>query len=335
MSHITAEFPPRRMVHPQLAQTSPLISSALQRSFALIVIANASVDLVTWTGRDPAMTAVYWATVYLAVYYYQQAVYWFLLAPLLVLGYCSVNYYVNSVYVDINGQENPTLEEILNSLDNLVTKLEMMTAPLRSFRLTWWKFANYVLIMTPLNVLLLKCVLTTRTYVLLSVILMSTYHSLWFQATLRVIWRSLFVRNAWDFFIGTQTLSNNSNNYTILNGNKHGKIIQFQISEHQRRWLGIGWSDKLLPYERGNFTNEAFQTTLSPKEFTFPFNAKHWKWLEEQWKVDVEFCKNKSKEGWVYYDNYWQMPQYCDGITVFTRTRKWTRKAVLVTEKNK
>jgi hypothetical protein len=297
-------------------------------------MANAAVDLFTWTGKDPAMNAVYWILVYLGVYYYYTIVYWLYLVPLLVLAYCSVNYYVNSVYVDVNGQEKPTLEEILLSLENLVTKLEHLVLPIKSFRLTWWKFVNFMMIVTPLNIILLRYVIPIRAYLVIHIIICSTYHSLWFQATIRVIWRSQFVRNAWNFFIGSHTL-NNTNNYKILNGNKNGKIILFQILEHQRRWFGIGWSNKLLPYERANYTNEAFQSTSSPGEFSFPFNSRHWKWLEESWRIDMEFCKNKNKDGWVYYDNYWQAPQYCDSIASYTRSRKWTRKAVLVTDKAK
>ncbi|ODV73362.1 PEX28-32 family peroxisomal membrane protein [Cyberlindnera jadinii NRRL Y-1542] len=333
MSYITAQFPTTTRTHPRLAHTSPLVTSILQRSFALIVIGNAMMDLLTWTGSDPEMNAVYWITVYLSVYYFPCCAYWLLLFPLLVLGYCSVNYYVNSVYLDINSQEKPTLEEILNGLDNLVTKCELVASPLVAMALPWPRLLSYIAIVTPLNVVMLKWVISLRTYVLLTVIFVSTYHSVWFQASLRILWRSQLVRNVCYFVVGSH-VSTTSNNYRIINGNKNGKIIQFQILEHQRRWFGIGWSDKLLPYERSNFTNEAFQSTSSPKEFHFPFNSKHWRWLQEAWHVDLEYCKNKNSEGWVYYDNYWQAPQFNDSLTSFTRSRRWTRKAVLVTERS-
>lgn len=323
----TAQFPPRSRPHTQISSISPLISSILQRSFPLFVMANSVADLVCWTGEDPAMIAFYWLVVYVAVYYYNSVVYWLYLGPLVVFSYCCVNYYVNSVYVDVNTQEKPTLEEILDTLDNLSAKLDLMVTPLRRFQLTWWKLFNYLLIVSPLHILMMRYAISIRLYILLLLVVSSTYHSTWFQGTVRIIWRSQFTRNCWNFFLGSHTM-NNTNNYRILKGDRHGKIIQFQILEHQRRWFGVGWSDKLLPYERANFTNEAFQATSSPEEFQFPFNSKHWRWLEESWKVELD---GKGPDGWVYCDNYWLVPQTSDSIVSYTRTRKWTRKAVLVT----
>lgn len=330
-----AEFTPESSSRrsSSLGTTNPLVASILHRSFPLFVLANSTLDFFTWHTRDPILNGLYWCLFLSCIYYYRLAwLFWGLITTVL---YCSFNYYVNSVYVDVS-HHTPTLDDILNELDNMVTRFETLTAPLRNIKPQWGRIVNYLFIVTPVHIITLKYFTTPRVYTSILLLVIAAYHSLWFQATMRILWRSQMVRQIFLFFIGSHAAGLH-NNYKILNvsrlpGNKNGKIIQFQILEHQRRWIAVGWSDKLLPYERANHTNEALQATSSPEAFTFPFNSNHWKWLEDKWSVDAEFCKMKNKEGWVYYDNYWKNPCYQDTITAYTRSRKWTRKAVLVTD---
>lgn len=338
---ITADFTPiptshsRRSV-PLISTTNPLIASILHRIFPILIIFNTTLDFITWTNQDQCMNFVYHSILYLFIYYYDVMIYHFFTPLLILLVYSSINYYINSVYTNTN-EEEPTLEEIIDTLDNFTTRVEILLEPFRSIRISYKKLFNFIFLITPIHILMLRYVIHPKTYLLFLALTITTFHSLWFQATIKILWRSQFIRNIFSFFVGANS-AHFYNNYRIINETriskeKNGKIIQFQLLEHQRRWIGLGWSDKLLPYERANFTNEALQETSSPDSFIFPFNSKQWQWLEEKWNIDQSFCDNKNKDGWVFYDNYWQTGQFQDSIKSYTRSRKWTRKAVLISEK--
>lgn len=121
--------------------------------------------------------------------------------------------------------------------------------------------------------------------------------------------------------------------------------VVFEVLENERRWFGIGWSSMLYPNERPNFCFEktmevAPSITTEPDDFPFPVfendvYSYQWNWSDESWKVDQEFNRSKSIEGWVYYDNSWEHPRYQDGFSKYTRSRKWARKATLVIDKYK
>lgn len=343
ITKITADFTPiptshsRRSV-PLISTTNPLVTSILYKIFPILIILNTVLDFVTWTNHDPFMNFIYHSVLYLFIFYYDVTIYYYYMPILIVLVFSSINYYINSVYAHVN-EEEPTLEEIVDTLDNFTTRVDILLEPFRTIQISFKKLLNFLFLITPVHLLVLRYLIHPKTYLLFLSIVTTTFHSLWFQATIKILWRSQFIRNIFSFFVGANS-SHFYNNYKILNETriskeKNGKIIQFQIIENQRRWLGLGWSDKLLPYERANFTNESLQETSSPEEFIFPFNSKQWQWLEESWNIDMGFCDVHHKDGWVFYDNYWQNAQYQDSITSYTRARKWTRKAVLISEKNR
>lgn len=128
------------------------------------------------------------------------------------------------------------------------------------------------------------------------------------------------------------------NRSNILFGTE-GQLVEFSVLEHQRRWFGVGWSGYLLPYERLPYTTENLVECHSPTEFVFPaFNADRagyqWRWFDKEWRVDTEFNHLKvDVEGWCYYDHYWQYAEAEDGVLKYTRTRKWSRRAMLLVEK--
>lgn len=135
------------------------------------------------------------------------------------------------------------------------------------------------------------------------------------------------------------------------------QIVLFEILENERRWLGIGWAKFLLPNERPNFCYQQSMMTSPHVEVkvknddvdddetgegtdSFPFPVFEndlfsylWEWLDDTWSIDKEFNKSKSPEGWCFYDNNWLTQSYEDGITKYTRSRKWIRRAVLIIDK--
>ncbi|KAG7665308.1 uncharacterized protein J8A68_000996 [[Candida] subhashii] len=122
------------------------------------------------------------------------------------------------------------------------------------------------------------------------------------------------------------------------------QLVLFEILENERRWIGMGWSSLLYPTERSNFCYEGSYNSApninETKEFPFPIfendiYSYRWEWLDTEWKLDPEFSKSKSKEGWVFYDSSWKDGRGRDGFSRFTRSRKWTRRANLLIDKQK
>lgn len=138
-----------------------------------------------------------------------------------------------------------------------------------------------------------------------------------------------------------------TNNFTILrkvivSPTQLRQTVRFDILENERRWLGLGWSKLLLPNERASYCYATLMIS-SPDphlddDFTFPVFENDlysylWQWMDDLWKIDTEFNRSRYKTGWVYYDSNWETPVYEDGFSKYTRARKWTRRAILLIDK--
>lgn len=129
---------------------------------------------------------------------------------------------------------------------------------------------------------------------------------------------------------------------TSLSTSKLSHIVRFDILENERRWIGIGWSKYLFPNERTSFCYATLMLSAPDPSlggcFRFPvfendlYNYQ-WQWMDYEWKLDPEFDLGKNKEGWVYYDSNWEKARSFDGFSRYTRSRKWTRRAVLLIDK--
>ncbi|EEB06640.1 peroxin Pex32 [Schizosaccharomyces japonicus yFS275] len=94
-----------------------------------------------------------------------------------------------------------------------------------------------------------------------------------------------------------------------------GEIGKICIVEHQRRWVGGGWLNTLLPTDYPNFTNETESSSTSePAAQLLP--ADGIAWIDEQWTF----------QPWTYTDNLWRQPWPEPYMLAFTRRRKWTRR---------
>lgn len=129
---------------------------------------------------------------------------------------------------------------------------------------------------------------------------------------------------------------------TIISATQLRQTVRFDVLENERRWVGLGWSKYLLPNERSCFCYEALMMPApNPTEgdhFRFPtyeddLYTYQWQWMDEEWNIDTEFDHTKEKSGWVYYDNNWEKPRSYDGFSRYTRSRKWTRRAILLIDK--
>ncbi|KAI7086542.1 Pex24p-domain-containing protein [Hortaea werneckii] len=240
-----------------------------------------------------------------------------------------------------------------------------------------------ILACTPLWILLTLppfYILTTQRLVLALGTLMLSFHSRPARVTRTLLWRSRTIRSLASLLTGldfpnpsaTSTPSKapplprrpNSDATSTSVGTfaskptstSPGIRFTFSLYEHQRRWLGLGWTSSLLSYERQNFTDEHLNPAPSPSDFTLPdttedmpqasATATRWRWVPgSEWKVEGATSKGREKEksakrlggggggdesGWVYFDNKWLDGRKTDGWGRYTRRRKWMRDAELV-----
>ena len=240
-----------------------------------------------------------------------------------------------------------------------------------------------ILACTPLWILLTLppfYILTTKRLVLALGTLMLSFHSRPARVTRTLLWRSRTIRSLSSLLTGldfpnpstANTPSKapplprrpNSDGTTNSAGTSASKPIStspgirftFTLYEHQRRWLGLGWTSSLLSYERQNFTDEHLNPAPSPSDFILPdttedmpqasATAARWQWVPgSEWKVEGATSKGREKEksakrlggggggdesGWVYFDNKWLDGRKTDGWGRYTRRRKWMRDAELV-----
>ncbi|KAI6853951.1 Pex24p-domain-containing protein [Hortaea werneckii] len=240
-----------------------------------------------------------------------------------------------------------------------------------------------ILACTPLWILLTLpsfYILTTKRLVLALGTLLLSFHSRPARVTRTLLWRSRTIRSLASLLTGLDfpnpTPANTSGKAPPLPRRPNSDVTStsvgtsaskptstspgirftFTLYEHQRRWLGLGWTSSLLSYERQNFTDEHLNPAPSPSDFTLPdttedmpqasATATRWRWVPgSEWKVEGATSKGREKEksakrlggggggdesGWVYFDNKWLDGRKTDGWGRYTRRRKWMRDAELV-----
>jgi len=102
-----------------------------------------------------------------------------------------------------------------------------------------------------------------------------------------------------------------------------GVRFTFVVYENQRRWFGLGWTNKMLPTERDVWTDEHNNPVPSIDQFELPEvedgGNVRWQWVEgSRWRVegvpdeiampedgkgDWDYDKPEAIMGWVFYDN--------------------------------
>lgn len=137
------------------------------------------------------------------------------------------------------------------------------------------------------------------------------------------------------------------NNFTIVkkkivSSTRLQQVVRFDILENERRWIGLGWSKHLLPHDRAGFCYEPLMAAapdpFSSEPFEFPVYLNdlytyNWQWMDDLWQINKEYQHTKSDSGWVFYDKSWENPEPSDGFSRYTRSRLWTRHAILMIDK--
>lgn len=344
---------------PLLSSTPPTVTKALSSAYPFILAADHVLGLLTWTSNDmwkSCLLVIVWTAV---VGYFEILVRYF--GHLLAVGGIA-GYVFFHQRVEQEQEEQPTLDAIVHTLNNVVLRLDLFLTPLTSLYLTRHDVSRLLfttLFLTPIYMIMAFFLFTPRSILLLSGVFVLTYHSVWARVTRAVLWRSRTVRLVTFYltgldFSGTPRGKSFSDSQSARTTHalgvqsKDGKPVRFTyvLYENQRRWLGIGWTANLLAYERTPWTDEFLNEASSPENFSLPSaegTAMTWRWVDKTWRLDLTndgslTVNSKTKttpdpspnDGFIYYDNTWKKPSSEDSFSKYTRRRRWVRTAELV-----
>lgn len=116
----------------------------------------------------------------------------------------------------------------------------------------------------------------------------------------------------WD-----QPLENYENGSDLL-------IVELKISENQRKWQADGWTTRMLPYERAEYSikiDGELYACHSPWKFQ-EYDLENWLWLDDCWRPAE----------WIYSDTEWNFKGLHDSIECYTRRRTWKRRIYRILE---
>lgn len=369
--HLIASFQPSESTlltgssNTQLLVENPILASALSQIFPYLLLIDNFLEIVTWTNDDQYQNFLM-VVIYSCIVVYWNILSWLILPMLMAVTFSCLVWSISSVIYDSKYDEKPTIDEVLRTLYNITTRFEMLLRPVQHFP---FKARNYVRIfmtttlLTPLHVLLLTTIIPPQRFVWFAGLFVLTYHSPWSFSTRRLLWRSVYIRIITFYITGLDIRLKRAHD-AITTDEEDGlvvplltdfKIIKkavvsstqlkqevlFEILENERRWIGLGWSSILLPGERPNYCyDHSFSPSPQPTSDKFPFPmfendlyTYSWNWADKEWKIDTEYNKHKSKDGWMYFDNSWGTPSNQDGFLKYTRCRRWVRKANLSIDK--
>ncbi len=94
-----------------------------------------------------------------------------------------------------------------------------------------------------------------------------------------------------------------------------------EVYECQRSYLFGGWSNKLMPTDRGNWVTRDNRESFNTRSSIQP--RPHWHWVDD-WKVDraLEPC---DRDGWRYAVDFGSTYYPADSPLLFVRRRRWIR----------
>lgn len=364
----------------KLLAENPQLVSALANIFPYLLLIDGVLEIVTWTNDDQYQNLL-WVVVYSVLVLNWHLLKYWVLPAVLATVFSSVVWGTSSVIQDTKCGETPTIDEVLQTMHNLTVRLELFLQPAKLLRMN---AANCVLLLfsatllTPLNVLLYKTVLTPTSFAWVTGVFLLTFHLPWLYSFRSLLWRSAYLRRAVALATGADVRTSRAEtaskshetisrvhtptssdvedgpdkvflntDFAIIkkkavSATQLRQTVRFDILENERRWFGMGWLKFLFPNERASFCYALTMTpTIDPNSdatFTFPvfendLYSYQWQWMDDAWKLDLTFNRQMYKSGWVYYDRNWEGPRYEESFSRFTRSRKWTRRALLLIDK--
>ncbi|KAG0684427.1 hypothetical protein C6P40_002389 [Pichia californica] len=232
---------------------------------------------------------------------------------------------------------SPTFDEIIDTLDNFTARFSFMI----NFDSKQKDFKPLLInlsLLTPFYVYLMKHYISYKLWIICVSVYFLIHYSTWCIALRRLLFRLKIVKQILSFLTNEiYSMTDNEIEVALLNLNtknsidQNTKIVEFQLMENERRWVGLGWCKKMLFLERLPFCTIDFKNSYNDlNEFQFPklknYSSSKWIWLDKNWIVD-------SNTNWTYYDNHWKHGQNFDSITKYTRSRNLKRQCLVVLNK--
>lgn len=336
---------------PLLASTPPAVARTLSRAYPFVRGLNRVFGLLTWTSGDPWASFLLVAAFWLLVLYGSTLMHYFGSFALAGALYASRQSVTASSGPSREKERerarpNPSLDEIVSSVDVLTTRLHLLVSPLSrdgAIPLTppeRRRLLLRTLMSWPLWVLGSTYLVSSRTLVLVAGTAALAHHSVPVRTARTVLWKSRSVRVLCSLLTGldlvhrkgraqigpadpaSPTDSSTTAATTAAALGKVNATFTYVVYENQRRWIGIGWTSNLFGYERAAWTDEFLDPTSAPEEYILPRGqGAKWVWKDAEWKLDGD---------WMYYDNKWSKPSAREEFGKYTRRRKWVRNAELV-----
>ncbi|AWU77950.1 uncharacterized protein C5L36_0E00190 [Pichia kudriavzevii] len=336
---VYAQFVSFQREYPQslLGDTPPEVIAALIAIYPVLVTANRILGFITWTTDSCYRNFVVFCLYSLLILHWNN--YFLIVLPtIMALSFCCYAWFIRKSYVEFgeSGHSSPTIEEVLNTLDNFTMRssliFDMNIKEMASKRKIRSLLTN-LSVLTPLYSLFMKHHVSANTWIFMVSLIMYTYYSSPFMAMRQLLWRFKPLRYVAQVLTGEHyPLEDKDVEITILNLNtresidRNTKIAELHLVENQRRWLGVGWCSKMFLWEEtpsyySPDTKRGFDT-LSQYEFPLLRNYPHstWTWVDDSWRANG---------GWTYFDYHWQDGQQQDSLTRYTRRRLLKRKCLL------
>lgn len=290
----------------QLLVDFPILSSALSNIFPYLLLIDNILGMATWTNDDPYQNCLF-VVFYSVIVMYWQTVSYFALPLIFAVTFLCVMWSVSSSIYDSKFNERPTIDEVLHTLHNITVKFELLLRPLRNVLIQKKNIIQMCLmsiILTPLQVFIVKTVMTPQVFVWLLGVFLLTYHSVASFVIRRLLWRSLYVRYVAFYITGITAKSHpgeniaimNNTNFLTLSGSEHvnnsslvdnsspveiigdfslvksirksesylEQNVLFEVLENERRWLGLGWSKFLMHGDRPPYCYLQSMTKIPP-----------------------------------------------------------------------
>lgn len=330
--------------HQLLKDTPPSIISALHSLYPLLVSCNRILSFITWTSSKENS---HYRNIVIIMLYSIMILHWnnyfvIILPTLLILCFCCYVWFIKVSYIDekyhLNGKSVPTIEEVLDTLDNFTIRCSFISNFSSNYSNLLTPLTINLILLTPFYVYLMKNCISIDVWLITTGIFFSTYYSSWSIALRRLLWRSKYTRLITSFLTNEKySMVDKENEISIMNLDIKGtidentKIVEFQVLENERRWVGLGWSKHMLFFDKAPYCSIDMQQQLnSLKDYRFPitkkFDKSEWKWLDSQWNP-------LPSSRWVYYDNRWKHPSHKDSVTKYTRSRRLRRQCLVVLKK--
>ncbi|CAH00149.1 Pex32p [Kluyveromyces lactis] len=287
------------------------------------------------------------------------------------LGYTSVFilagtmfYYNYTLWKELEQSEAPTIDEITHTLDSVLEKLKTVqnevlgTDKVRKLTNINSQTFKIVALLTVIHLITVSF-LDVRTYSVLVISLVSVFHSVYYQSTMKLLWRYLWIRRCyyyiWDSVPSESKLETNFQQYKVicesqvipfpksLQGLK-GQELQVQLQmlilqdptkiDPESDYVHVKIIEYNVDENERKWKQEGWTPKLLPYErahfsnsFTQTPSVTPWKFHEELPSDWIWIESTWVPGSWQYCDAKWNLLGANDSIACFTRRRTWKRRA--------